>query len=116
MDVRVRTWLGHIITAIEEIDDFFAPGERMFEKFCFDTRTKRAVERNLEIIGEAVNRILARDPDFPIEDARKIVGLRNYVIHAYDGVSNEALWSVVINNLPTLKQEVEKLLKENETL
>ncbi|WP_262506199.1 HepT-like ribonuclease domain-containing protein [Rufibacter radiotolerans] len=43
---------------------------------------RRATERNLEIVGEAVNRILVKDPDFPIEQARRIVGLRNQIIHA----------------------------------
>lgn len=107
--------MGHIIMAIEEIDGFFEPDGRKFEVVCNETLIKRGIERNLEIIGEAMNRILARDPNFPIENARKIVGMRNYVIHSYDGVSNEALWSVVINNLPALKLEVEQLL-HNETL
>ncbi|MCX6273553.1 MAG: DUF86 domain-containing protein [Bacteroidetes bacterium] len=50
---------------------------------------KRAIERDLEIIGEAVNRILKTDPDFPLDSARRIVGLRNQIIHAYDSISDE---------------------------
>jgi len=66
----------------------------------------------LEIIGEAMNRILKEDPDFLIENARRIVGLRNQIIHGYDSISDENIWGVVINYLPNLKTEVENLIKE----
>lgn len=73
---------------------------------------KRAVERNLEIIGEAINRILSRDSHYEkiINDARAIIGLRNQVIHAYDSISDENIWSILINHLPKLKEEVDQLL------
>ena len=73
---------------------------------------KRAVERNLEIIGEAMNRILKEDSNFQIENAHRIVGLRNRIIHGYDSVSDENIWAVVINHLPNLKNEVEQLIKQ----
>ncbi|MFN4854162.1 MAG: DUF86 domain-containing protein [Bacteroidota bacterium] len=74
---------------------------------------KRAVERNLEIIGEAVNRIITRDSSYneTISNAKSIVGLRNQVIHAYDNISDENIWSILINHLPKLKVEVEFLIK-----
>lgn len=74
---------------------------------------KRAVERHLEIVGEALNRILKRDPSFEdkIKNARSIVGLRNQVIHAYDNISDENIWSILINHLPKLKNEIIRLLK-----
>jgi uncharacterized protein with HEPN domain len=71
---------------------------------------KRAIERNLEIIGEATNRILARNPEIEITNARKIVNLRNFIIHSYDSVSDENIWAIVINNLPELKKEIDNLL------
>jgi uncharacterized protein with HEPN domain len=66
---------------------------------------KRAVERNLEIIGEAVNRIISRDKSFieKISNSKAIIGLRNQVIHAYDNISDENIWSILINHLPILK-------------
>ncbi len=75
---------------------------------------KRAVERNLEIISEAINRILKRDADFEnkISEAKSIIGLRNHVIHAYDSVSDENIWSIIINHLPKLKEEVDGLINE----
>jgi uncharacterized protein with HEPN domain len=75
---------------------------------------KRAVERNLEIIGEAMNRILKEDPDFTIKEAFRIVGLRNQIIHGYDSVSDENIWSIIVNHLPKLRSEVETLTKEFE--
>ena len=74
---------------------------------------KRAVERNLEIIGEAIHRIITRDSSYneKISNARSIVGLRNQVIHAYDNISDENIWSILINHLPKLKAEVEALTK-----
>ena len=73
---------------------------------------KRAVERNLEIIGEAINRIKQRDPEFlkKISEANSIIGLRNHVIHSYDNISDESIWSILTNHLPKLKSEVDALI------
>ena len=57
METEIRAWLSDIIEAIEEIEGFL-PEEKKFKDFQNDVKTKRAVERNVEIIGEAVNRIL----------------------------------------------------------
>ena len=72
---------------------------------------KRAVERDFEIIGEAINRIITRDVSFnhKITNAKAIIGLRNQVIHAYDNISDETIWSILINHLPNLKVEIELL-------
>jgi uncharacterized protein with HEPN domain len=76
---------------------------------------KRAVERNLEIIGEATNRIIKRESSFAIriKDANTIIGLRNQVIHAYDSISDKTIWAIILNHLPLLKEEVTLLLNEN---
>jgi uncharacterized protein with HEPN domain len=75
---------------------------------------KRAVERNLEIIGEAMNRILKEDPIIPIEEAYRIVGLRNQIIHGYDSISDENIWAILVNHLPKLRNEIEALTKDFE--
>jgi uncharacterized protein with HEPN domain len=87
---------------------------REYETFCNDTLFRRGVERNIEIMGEAMNQILKVNPEIKITSARKIVDTRNFVIHAYDSLRPDILWSIVINNLPLLKQEVESLLGEAE--
>ncbi len=64
MDERILKWLFDIKIAIEEIDDFFKKDEKDFFKYKKNLMLKRAVERNLEIIGEAVNRIIKHDSSF----------------------------------------------------
>jgi uncharacterized protein with HEPN domain len=75
---------------------------------------KRAVERNLEIIGEAMSRILKEDQNFPISEANRIVGLRNQIIHGYDSISDENIWAILVNHLPKLREEVDELTKDFE--
>jgi uncharacterized protein with HEPN domain len=71
-----------------------------------DIRTKRAFERNIEIIGEAMSRLLKENPLIEISNSRKIVDARNKIIHGYDEISDDVIWGIVINHLPLLKQEV----------
>ncbi len=59
--------------------------------------------RNIEIIGEAINRILKVDGSIAITNARKIVDTRNYIIHGYDSLPPDIIWSMVINHFPILK-------------
>ncbi|CAN1566813.1 COG2361 Uncharacterized conserved protein [Spirosomataceae bacterium] len=61
---------------------------------------KRAIERNLEIAGEAMSRILKEDPEIAISNAKRIIGLRNQIIHGYDSVSDENIWAILINHMP----------------
>jgi uncharacterized protein with HEPN domain len=114
MDERILKWLFDIKMAIDEIEDFFKNEEKDFFKYRNNLMLKRAVERNLEIIGEATNRIITRDNSFyeKITNAKAIISIRNQVIHAYDNISDENIWSVLTNHLPKLKTEVENLIKE----
>lgn len=116
MDERMLKWLYDIKICIDEIDSFFRKEEKDFLKYKNNLMLKRAVERNLEIIGEAVNRIITRDNSFTqkISNAKAIIGLRNQVIHAYDNISDENIWSILTNHLPKLKVEVNRLIQENE--
>ena len=111
MNEKVLKCLYDIKSAIDEIDSFFIHREKRFEDYSKDIILKRAIERNLEIIGEAMSRILKEEPDFYIENDRRIVGLRNQIIHGYDSVSDENIWGIVISHLPKLKVEIEKLIK-----
>jgi len=83
-----------------------------FVAYQNDLRTRRAVERNIEIIGEALNRVLNKDPEINISNSRKIVDTRNRIIHGYDTVSDEIIWSIIIKYIPQLREEVQKLLGE----
>jgi uncharacterized protein with HEPN domain len=112
MDNNVKTWLYDILNAIMEIESFFNDGEKEFTKYQSDIRTKRAVERNIEIIGEALSRILKHDDSISITNSRKIVDTRNRIIHGYDSVSDDVIWGIVIRHLPILQTEIEMLLHE----
>ena len=114
MNERVLKSLFDIKLAIHEIDTFLPSVNISFKEYKSNLILKRAIERNLEIIGEAMNRIVKEDPDFPIKEAYRIVGLRNQIIHAYDSISDENIWAIIINYLPNLKTEVDALTKEFE--
>lgn len=114
MDERILKWLFDIKFSIEEIEGFFKKGDIDFFGCKKNVMLKRAIERNLEIIGEAINRIVTKDDSYrdKITNAKAIIGLRNQVIHAYDNVSDENIWSILINHLPKLKIEIETLIKQ----
>ncbi|MFP4047667.1 MAG: DUF86 domain-containing protein [Bacteroidales bacterium] len=112
MDNEIKTWLYDILQSINEIESYYEDEPRKFEEYVSDIKTKRAIERDLEIIGEAVNRILKKDKEFHLPNAEKIIGTRNRIIHGYDKVSDDLVWSIVINHLPKLKEEVKRLLDE----
>ena len=86
MELEIKTWLFDILTAINEIE-LFVSSTQDFSTFESDLKTKRAVERNLEIIGEAMSRILDKDDFIKLSNVRKIVDTRNRIIHGYDTVS-----------------------------
>jgi uncharacterized protein with HEPN domain len=109
MNVRIKSSLLDIYQCIDEI--FLFLGERRdFIAYQSDLKTKKAVERNLEIIGEAVNRIIKEDPNFLLDQAKNIIGTRNRIIHSYDNISDEVLWTIVVRDLPKLKAQVEQFL------
>ncbi len=112
MTERVLKSLYDIKLAIDEIDSFFIIKPKAFLDYSNDTMLKRAIERNLEIIGEAANRILKDNPDFSISNSHRIIGLRNQIIHAYDNISDENIWGIVIKHLPNLRDEVNALINE----
>jgi len=109
MEYDIKACLKDIEQAIFEINEFL-PKERNFFAFQKDLKTRKAVERNIEIIGEAMDRILKADPKIQITDSRKIVDTRNRIIHGYDIVSDDVIWLIVNKSLPILEQEVKKLL------
>jgi len=72
MDERILKWLYDIRTAILEIESYFEDLPKDFNQYESNIILKRAVERDLEIIGEAVNRIVQREPSFPISDENEL--------------------------------------------
>ena len=110
MKPEINAWLEDIHRSIDEIFEFL-PSEQNYFDFEKDLKTRKAVERNIEIIGEALNRILKVDPATAISDSRKIVDTRNRIIHGYDSVTADILWLIIKKSLPILLIEVDALLK-----
>lgn len=110
MDRKLRKYLSDILSSIMEIESFMEGRPREYSTFCNDVLFRRGVERNMEIMGEAMNQALKINPNIPITASRKIVDTRNFVIHAYDSLKPDILWGIAINHMPLLKKEVEALL------
>lgn len=108
----IRDYLQDILDTIESCERFIEGMD--FDEFISDEKTTFAVRHALEIIGEAVKHI----PDeirkeYPSVPWRKIAGTRDVMIHAYFGVNLDVVWKTAKERLPELKNEVEKILKEN---
>ena len=111
MDKFVYTYLFDILNSINEIDEYIA-SERTYEHYCNSKILQRAIERNLEIIGEAMNRIMKIDKNISIQNAKEIINTRNKISHGYEQVDHTIIWGIVIKHLPVLKSEVENLLSD----
>jgi len=112
MTNEIKKYLHDISTSINAINEYLST-DRNFYNFQNNRMLKKAVEREFEIIGEAMNRILKIDNNFDITSARKIVDLRNYLSHGYDTVDYSTLWGIISKHLPQLEIEVSKLLADN---
>ena len=111
MEDEIKKNLFDILTCISSIDEHLQ-GKRDYNLYISNNTIRRAVERELEIIGEAMSRLLNQKPDIEISYARIIVDLRNKVIHAYDAVNNDSIWKIIVKDIPVLKIEVESLLNK----
>src|SRR5690606_13564427 len=112
MDNKINAWLEDIIRSIDEIFEFL-PEKRDFLHYQTDLKTKKAIERNIEIIGEAINRISKnKNIDIEIKNDQKIIGTRNRIAHEYDTISDELIWTIILRELPKLKKEVTEIISK----
>ncbi|PYJ92376.1 MAG: hypothetical protein DME62_13010 [Verrucomicrobia bacterium] len=85
------------------------------EDLSKDDVVRLAIERALEVIGEAANRFPAEfRAKYPDVEWRKIIGMRNVLIHGYDIVQSDVLWDTVQESLPTLLNQIEQMLRDLE--
>jgi len=110
MTEQSKKYLSDIIRAIELIEQFSA-STSTFQEYLLDQKTQSAIERQLSIIGEAVNKFDKLQPESTLENARKIVGFRNRLIHTYDAVDPSMIWAIIQKYIPLLKEEVQLKLK-----
>ncbi len=110
MTDQAKKYLSDILRAIELIEEFTTTTDN-FNAYSSDLKTQSAVERQLGIIGEAVNKFDKLLPDCTLDNARKIVGFRNRLIHTYDAVDASMIWAILRKHIPPLKEEVIGRLK-----
>jgi len=110
MKDELRKCFYDIHQAILEIEEFVS--EMDYAGYAEDAKTQRAVERDFEIVGEALVRIRRENEDLldHISEAHKIIGFRNILAHGYDIVDDSVIWNAVIKHLPHLKSEVDQML------
>ena len=111
-DEYILKHLEDIRLSIEELEEFFKDFPRRFDLFEKNNLLKRAVERQTEIMGEAMVRIRKHNPDFIIPNSKDVIATRNRIIHAYDSVQPDFLWGLVIRHIPELKKDIERLIQE----
>ena len=109
MQLKVLKYLLDIESVIQEIESIKSKTENNFNTFKADIILQRAVERDLEIIGEAIRKIVEEDPNIQISSSKNIIGLRNIISHAYDSVEPEMIWGIIQNNVPILADEIKRL-------
>lgn len=104
MQAKKEKYYSDILLAIQLIEDF-TKDTSSFELFSADKKTKSAAERQLSIIGEAVNNIRKMDNN-DLQDIDQIVAFRNRIIHAYDNIDDSIIWAIIKNHLPILKKHI----------
>ena len=112
MELEVKKLLYDLDQAIDLISDF-TDGKRLVD-YQRDVLLRSAVERQFEIIGEALNRLKRVDPGLltRISDSGRIIGFRNMLAHGYDIISDEIVWDIVKTRLPELRQEIDDLKRD----
>jgi uncharacterized protein with HEPN domain len=107
-----RAWLWDAREAAAAIAEFTTGMD--LERYRANRLVRAAVERQFEIIGEALNRLSRRAPDLAarIPDLRAIVAFRNLLIHGYASVDDAIVWRTVTEKLPALRAALDDLLAE----
>lgn len=110
MQLEIQKYLFDIQLSIDSINEYLGD-KKDFNYYQNNKLLRRGIERELEIIGEAANRILKMNSNIKIDNARKIVDLRNWVIHGYDKIDDVIIWGIISKQLPLLKIQADELLK-----
>jgi uncharacterized protein with HEPN domain len=109
-----RSFLWDVYDAADAIASFTEG--RSSQDYLADRMLRSAVERQFEIIGEALSQLAKIDPTVAarIPDLRRIIGFRNVLIHGYDRIDAASVWRVIQNDLPPLRTQAAALFAELE--
>lgn len=108
MNERTKKYLYDLLISIELIEDFLVNYNSFFD-YANDLKTKSAVERQLIIVGEVINKI-AKIEVISLTNVKEIINFRNRLVHAYDSIDDSIVWAIYQNHLPKLKSEVQELI------
>jgi len=113
MEVEVKKYLYDIQQAAQRVTKFTAG--KTFDDYEQDAMLRAAVERQFEIIGEALAQLAKLDQTIAaqISEHSRVIAFRNLLIHGYADVDDQLVWDIVQTKLPVLSSEVEALLKED---
>lgn len=108
MTEKSKKYLFDILMAVDLIEKFTVDNTD-FNLYKNDLKTQSAVERQLAIIGEALNQLKKIKPDLEIKNDKQIIGFRNRLVHAYDSIDNSIVWAIINRHLKKLKEEIQAL-------
>jgi len=109
---QVLKYFLDIESVIEELDKLIELHENDYLKFQANFMATRTAERDLMIIGEAINQLQKIKPDINITGTKHIVGLRNLIVHSYDSIEPTTIWRILQKDIPVLKNEIAELRKK----
>ena len=109
MNDNIKKYILDIKESVSSIEEFLGDISD-FKLYQNNKMLKRAVEREFEIIGEAMNRIDKLDSNITISSKHQIISMRNRVIHGYDKIDDEIIWGTIVRHLPILKTEIAVLV------
>lgn len=109
MQPKLLKYILDVESVIKEIESIKQKTQNNFNNFSDNIILQRAVERDLEIIGEAIRKMVEINPNIQITASKNIIGLRNIISHAYDSVEPEMLQGIIQKNIPILMNEIRDL-------
>ncbi len=109
MQPKVLKYILDIESVIQEIESIKSKTQNNFNLFQSDIILQRAIERDLEILGEAIKRITEVEPSISITSVKNIIGLRNIISHAYDSIEPEMIWGIIHKDIPILEAEINRI-------
>lgn len=105
---KAKKYLFDILESVQSIEEFLDGVD--FFQYQENKMVRRAVERELEIIGEAMSALLKIEKSIKISSSKRVIGMRNRVIHGYDKIDDGVIWGTIKKHLSILKREVKELL------
>lgn len=109
---KYLTWLEDLVRSCEYIAS--DTSGMTFDEYLSDRRTRQAVERNFEIIGEALSRLARADPTVVarISRHRQVIDFRNRLAHGYDDIDEVLVWEIIQNAVPVLRAEAAAIIDD----